>query len=350
TSLTPDVADPADLLAQLGDALADLRLAAGQLGDRQAGAVIALLGQVADGLDAVDARLRGTAGLACLLAQPGLATADGLAAPLDEVGQVAMAMESDLDEGLVAVTPEEVEALSAALLRVKDGWWALRRDRLGLARSVADLAPAGLAVGPDTPAALDGLWSIQVALSSLDRLEVRGRDSAGVHVLIADHGLDLGHPDLQALLGARVTDPLFTSLAVRTPDGCLSLVYKAAAEIGELGDNVRALRLAIRSDPLLALALAQPGACTTVLGHTRWASVGIISQANAHPLNSDEDGITGPYVTAALNGDIDNYGELRLSEALSLPAEMTTDAKVIPTLVSRRLSDHPGMDGAFTST
>ena len=49
-----------------------------------------------------------------------------------------------------------------------------------------------------------------------------------------------------------------------------------------------------------------------MLGHTRWASVGVISQANAHPLNSEEVGPDpGPYVIAALNGDVDNYLELR---------------------------------------
>ena len=49
-----------------------------------------------------------------------------------------------------------------------------------------------------------------------------------------------------------------------------------------------------------------------MLGHTRWASVGIISQPNAHPLNSEEVDVTGgPYVTAVLNGDVDNFADLK---------------------------------------
>ena len=189
---------------------------------------------------------------------------------------------------------------------------------------------------------------MQVALSALDRLEVRGRDSAGIHLLVTGHGIDLQQPELAAMLGARATDRLFTSMAVRTPNGDLSLVYKAAAEIGELGDNTRALRAAISSDPLLHLALASPTAEVTVVGHTRWASVGIISQANAHPLNSEEcAGAGGPYVVAAVNGDVDNYVNLRDSDGLAIAPEITTDTKVVPVVVSRRLAQGVPLAEAF---
>src|SRR5206468_3560478 len=153
---------------------------------------------------------------------------------------------------------------------------------------------------------------------------------AGLHLLVTGHGLDLGGAEVRRLTGGRSADPLFTSLAVRMPEGHLSLVYKAAAEIGDLGDNTAALRRAIRDDPLLHLAVQADGAEVAVLAHTRWASVGIISQANAHPLNHEEDeGVDGPYVTAALNGDVDNYAELAAEAGLRIPAAFTTDAKVI---------------------
>ena len=98
-------------------------------------------------------------------------------------------------------------------------------------------------------------------------------------------------------------------------------------------------------------ALAADGAEAAVLGHTRWASVGVISQPNAHPLNQEEtDRRDGPYVVAALNGDVDNYAELAERHQLKLPPEITTDTVVIPVLTSRGISEGQSFEEAFRRT
>src|SRR5262249_11540420 len=82
-------------------------------------------------------------------------------------------------------------------------------------------------------------------------------------------------------------------------------------------------------------------AALTVLAHTGWASIGRISEANAHPVDNRVAGAddAGPFSIAVLNGDIDNYGALAKQVSYE-PDErgITTDAKVIPVLLSQRLA------------
>ncbi len=306
--------------------------------------------EAADALRDADLRLRGAAGVRALLGDRGLLTRiDQSTAAIEAL---VARIEADLDAD-TGVDTDRLELLNAELIRLKDAAWAVRHDRLRTARAVDDLA------GPDAgTAAIEASLSIQQALSALDRLEVRGRDSAGLQVLVRSHGLDLDSAEMRPVLAARGADPLLTNRSVRNPNGSLSFVYKASAEIGELGDNTRELRGAIRSDPLLRLALESDTAEALVLGHTRWASVGIISQPNAHPLDSTEtargpstngDG-PAPYVTAVLNGDVDNFADLKATEGLAIAPEITTDAKVIPTLTSRRLAGGSELDEAFRLT
>jgi glucosamine--fructose-6-phosphate aminotransferase (isomerizing) len=313
-------------------------------------ALPAALDRAAALLAEIDEDLRGAPGLRFLIEAS--ETAPALDKIIGGIEDEVAVIEAAFDRAAATLpdsTPgAEMESVNAGLIRLKDLCWAIRHDRLQTAAEVASLA------GPSaSPAAIEAYAAIETALSALDRLELRGRDSSGLHVLVDGHGLDLDDPATAGMLAARGADRLFTSGSVRHPLGLLAFVYKAASEIGRLGDNGRALRSAIAADDLLRMSLQAAGVTVMVLGHTRWASVGLINEANAHPLNHEEQRAErrdAPYVVGALNGDVDNYRDLVERYSLSIADEITTDAKVIPALVSRRLDTGSTLEEAFRAT
>ncbi len=289
-----------------------------------------------------DALLRGVPGLRLLLAEPSLGPA--LVHHCDELLAAVEQEEQRLEQDGTLST-SQLEARNQALIAVRDGVWAITRDRLRAAEVVSRLNGGAMQTG-----SLEAFLSIHQALSAIDRLEVRGRDSAGLHVLVHDHALDLDDPVIAAEIARRSGDPNFGTGSVRVVDGVLSIVHKTAAEIGELGDNTAVIRQAFADDALLHAALANETARTLVLGHTRWASIGIISEPNAHPLNSELLDASGPYVVGALNGDVDNFADLIAEEGVTITPSITTDAKVIPSLTSRRLGEGLESAEAFRRT
>jgi len=289
-----------------------------------------------------DALLRGVPGLRLLLAEPSLGPA--LVHYCDELLAAVEQEEQRLEQDGTLST-SQLEARNQALIAVRDGVWAITRDRLRAAEVVSHLNGGAMQTG-----SLEAFLSIHQALSAIDRLEVRGRDSAGLHVLVHDHALDLDDPVIAAEIARRSGDPNFGTGSVRVVDGVLSIVHKTAAEIGELGDNTAVIRQAFADDALLHAALANETARTLVLGHTRWASIGIISEPNAHPLNSELLDASGPYVVGALNGDVDNFADLIAEEGVTITPSITTDAKVIPSLTSRRLGEGLESAEAFRRT
>ncbi|HUF98583.1 MAG TPA: SIS domain-containing protein [Ilumatobacter sp.] len=293
-----------------------------------------------------DTLLRGLPGVVALADAHELVVA--ILARLDQLD--ARAADFDRELETADLTSAHLEMGSAELIDLRDVLWAIRNDRLRTARETATLAGRGAGV-----AALAAYLAVQQSLSAIDRLEVRGRDSAGIHVFVQHHALDLDDPTVQELIADRSADPTFQSGGVRVVNGVLSFVYKAAAEIGELGDNTRALREAVAADSVFRRAVSGADAHVSVLGHTRWASVGIISEPNTHPLNSDEVesspvGGMPPYLVAALNGDVDNHADLRVEHQLRIHQHITTDAKVIPALTARHATAGVSEVEAFRRT
>ena len=235
---------------------------------------------------------------------------------------------------------QKLETLNADLTTLKDLIWHIERDRVLVSISVEELL-----AGRKDDRFIEVFLSIQQILAGLDRLEVRGRDSAGVHLMIQNHGLDFKNPGTIQEIERRANDPSYKSGSIRVMDNALSVVYKVASEIGELGDNTRELRRIILADDLLYRALENEKVTAVVIGHSRWASVGIISEPNTHPMNSEllnQDG--NPFVIAAANGDVDNFADLKKIRELEIPKLITSDSKVIPAVISDELSKQQSSD------
>src|SRR4051794_36065073 len=134
----------------------------------------------------VDALLRGLPGVAALTARVDLVAS--IVARLDQLEAFAADVEARLDandDPAGILDAAALERANADLIALKDALWAIRHDRLRTARLVGELA------GRDAgEAAVHGYLSIQQALSAIDRLEVRGRDSAGLHVFVWNHDIE----------------------------------------------------------------------------------------------------------------------------------------------------------------
>jgi len=323
-----EILNPGTILPRVSSAVTFLRSAVEDPENRSAE-----ITQAADLLAVTDRELRTVPGIGMLVFDRSSALA--IEGEIHRANDALTAIDQHLDHLSI-----DLEHLNSSLLEVRDSLWAIEQDRLRTAEAVLDLAG-----GTPEANSLPGLMSVQTALSALDRLEVRGRDSAGIEIFVTNHNLPPS-----ALEGSRFNDAILRSGAIRDCGDHIAFVYKNAAEIGDLGDNTNIIRAAIRRDELLQEAIAGPESQVTVLGHTRWASVGVISEANAHPVDSQEGTSNKPYVSAVVNGDIDNYMDLTELQNLDIAPEITTDAKIVPTLISKQLVSNSNDLHAFRTT
>ncbi len=289
--------------------------------------------------------------------------AAGIAARLRELADAEEAQLASVGAELAAT---DLEVFTARILRIRDAAWHVEREALGAADEVAALVVGVRA----TPKLMEELRRVVAVLRCIDRIEIRGRDSAGVAVQVvftdrawydafvtqlAERGFDdelrerTHRSDLPA--GA------ITASSPDTPRPSLTFLYKVAAEVGRLGDNGADLRRQVAADALLRAALSQPGTRIAVLGHTRWASSGVIRVANCHPVDNGARAADGGdehragRVFVVMNGDVDNHMELRREyereTGRAVSPRVTTDTKVVALEIERHLVAGCTVDDAF---
>ncbi|MFH2000455.1 MAG: SIS domain-containing protein, partial [Planctomycetota bacterium] len=260
------------------------------------------------------------------------------------------------------LSQEDRERINELLISGKDSIWQLKEDLLRNIPKVSALLP-----GADLQEtrAWQSAWALNLILNNIDRLEVRGRDSAGIAAYVRFPstkalGAFLDKGDYRQLLRARINSPAFSHTNIIVPPSApqtLLFAFKVAEEVGEMGENVRYLRAEIAKDTLFQAALRCNGAKMQAMGHTRWASNGVISLSNCHPVDStrlERDCIVSEShgrIVAALNGDIDNYQELFkkyvVARGHAVDGGITTDAKIIPVVVEALLEESETLEEAF---
>ncbi|MFH1116163.1 MAG: SIS domain-containing protein [Pseudomonadota bacterium] len=267
-----------------------------------------------------------------------------------------------LDLALQRIERSTVEEGPSELLEViaeelRDCIWQLREEVLGNAEGARDLLPSSTVREPVPRSRRFTAWAVQQVMENLGRLEVRGRDSAGLSILcVVSKDRETGPELFEGMPPA--ADPIIESIngveqrcyraEPRAGETVFTFVYKVANLVGRLGDNTAALRRAVRSDARL-WRVADLTEQVNVLAHTRWASNGIISLANSHPadgslLGGDLDQTSRDRgVQFVLNGDVDNYQWL-LERVVHQPGYaidplVTTDAKILPMVY--RLGTNP---------
>jgi glucosamine--fructose-6-phosphate aminotransferase (isomerizing) len=272
-----------------------------------------------------------------------------------------------------ALGVSDVDLVAGRIEKLKDVAWSIDFEIISNINKIKRLT-RHMPQPPDS-VSLPLFKDLNAVLNSLDRLEVRGRDSAGISILkifhrkefeafkqhLDNYGGQLG-VDLLTQLKNRSSGEILLNNSIRmnsfepaSGENTVSIAftYKVAAEIGSLGDNVNFLRRQIQNDLILQILSAIPCQSYSISTHTRWASVGAITEANCHPVDNMKSNYPSgdeAVIHVCLNGDIDNYQRLKSDLAIKgilFNDTISTDTKIIPLQIEKYLNEGNEIETAF---
>ena len=295
---------------------------------------------------------------------------DQLISIIGIIDQLIQDQTSKFKKNLSGFSSNEIEIISCSLEKLEDIGWCLKKEILDNILAIGKLAIN--LENPDNDThnimGLKIFKRLNAVLNSIDRLEVRGRDSAGISLVFTFTKQEFEHfreglikAGLSERLKLRTNHLVLKNNSITINDTfpgddhhvSICFAYKFSAEIGALGDNVTFIRSQIKNDLMLQLLTNYDFLTNSVSAHTRWASIGDINVANCHPQDNTptdkEIGKTG-IIHVCLNGDIDNYLELKTEyEARydKIHEDINTDTKLIPLQIEFYLKQNHPIEEAF---